>query len=117
MSTQEKASLELIDLQSAHVTQISTDADGKGDWHVKKNITGEHLHTFPPNINDTLMFNILNFAKRFELIAFNAGIKFQKTKQNEYLQAQINELVAVNRELGEENVRLSTIIENLIPEV
>lgn len=107
---------EFIDLQSANVTQL-TNAGTKGEWTLKKNITGEPLHTFPPKIDDGLMFYILNFAKKFELIAFNAGINFQKNNQNVFLEAQIKELVLVNAELGAENVRLATILENLLPEV
>lgn len=116
IKTKEKIKLpELIDLQAANVTQL-THNGVKTNWTVKKNITGETLHTFPPNISDTLMFNILNFAKQYELIALNAGIDFQKKKQNEYLKAQINELVGVNNELAAENVRLAGILENLLPE-
>jgi len=106
---------ELIDLQTSHVTQ-NTNGAVKSDWTVRKNVTGEAIHSFPPVINDALMFNILNFAKKYELIAFNAGINFQKEKQNEYLKAQIDELAGVNNELGIENVRLATILENLLPE-
>ena len=106
---------ELIDLQSAHVTQ-TTEQGVRSDWNVKKNITGEVLHVFPPSISDTLMFEVLNFAKKYELLAFNEGINFQKGKQNEFLSAQITELVGVNRELGAENVRVTTILENLLQE-
>ena len=106
---------ELIDLQSAHVTQL-TSSGVKSDWIVKKNITGDILHIFPPSIPDALMFEILDFAKKYELIAFNAGIKFQKKNQNLLLTAQIKELEAVNTELGEENIRLATILENILPQ-
>ena len=107
---------ELIDLQSANITQVSKDGV-KGDWKVKKNITGDTLWRLSGNITDTDIRQMLNFAKKFELIAFNEGIKLQKTKQNELLTAQIKEVNAVNKELGGENVRLATLLENLIPEV
>tara|TARA_R110000851_G_C13102760_1_gene569230 strand:- start:13744 stop:14115 length:372 start_codon:yes stop_codon:yes gene_type:complete len=106
---------ELIDIQSAHVTQLANNGV-KGDWKVKKNITGETLATFPPNISDKLMFGILNFAKKYELIAFNAGISFQKEKQNELLLAKIDELKRLGLELASENERLATILENHIGE-
>ena len=106
---------DLIVLQSSHVTQ-NTIRSVKSDWMVRRNITGDAIHSFPPSINDALMFDVLNFAKKYELIAFNAGINFQKEKQNEYLKAQIDELAGVNNELGAENVRLASILENLLPE-
>ena len=107
---------ELIDLQSANITQISKDGV-KGEWKVKKNITGETLGVLSSKITDKDVRQVLNFAKKFELIAFNEGIKLQKTRQNELLTAQIKELNAVNNELGDENIRLATLLENLIPEV
>jgi hypothetical protein len=107
--------MDLIDLQASNVTQLSNNGV-KGDWTVKKNITGEPLHVFPSVISDKLMFEVLNFAKKYELIAFNEGIKFQKTKQNAFLLAQVKELEAVNNEIAAENIRLATILENLLPE-
>lgn len=107
--------LDFIVLQAAHVTQLTT-SGVKSEWQVKKNITGDLLHTFPATVPDNLMVAILDFARDYELLAFNSGIKFQKDKQNEYLQAQIAELVGVNKEIAGENVRLASILENLLPE-
>jgi hypothetical protein len=107
--------IDLIDLQSAHATQL-TNSGIRGDWVIKKNITGESLQAFPGTIDDSTMFGILNFAKEYELIAFNEGIKFQKGKDNEFLSAQIKTLKGVNQELADENIRLASILENLIPE-
>ena len=72
---------------------------------------------FSSKISDVDIRQILNFAKKYEIIAFNEGIKLQKTKQNELLRADISKLKAVNNELGAENMRLAAIIEKLIPEV
>lgn len=105
---------ELIELQSANVNQLT--ADGvKGDWKVKKNITGEVLYSFPP-LADKVMRSVLNFAQDFELKAFNAGINYQKAKNNAVLEDQIRILTSVNKELADENIRLSTLLENLLPE-
>ena len=106
---------DLIHLQNAHVTQLAQDGV-KGDWFVRKNITNEDLHTFPPLIADDLMFNILNFARKFELTAFNEGIKFQKNKQNKYLMAQLEESKLLNIAIKEENERLANILEQHIGE-
>jgi len=104
---------ELIDLQSANMTQNSKDSV-KEDWHIRKNITGEVLEILPSYIRDKDMFTILNFSKKFELIAFNAGINFQKKHQNEYYVAQINHIKQVNKDLADENIRLSTLLENIL---
>ena len=107
---------DLIDLQAANITQVSK-GGVKGDWKVKKNITDELLGTFSGKITDIDIRQVLNFAKKFEIIAFNEGIKLQKTRQNELLRANITELEAVNTALGAENIRLAGILEKLIPEV
>jgi uncharacterized protein YlxW (UPF0749 family) len=102
--------IEYIDLQSSNFTQ-TTIHGVSGDWRIRKNITGEDLQTFPPSVSDVLMYEILTFAKKFELIAFNAGINFQKDKENEVLAARIQEISTLNNELVAENTRLATVIE------
>lgn len=109
----EKSAVELIDLQSAHVTQNS--AHGiKDEWRVKKNITLEELEVFPGNISDTMMFKILNFARKYELIAFNAGIVFQKNRQNELLTEKIKEQAGIIDQFCEENTRITTLLETAL---
>jgi len=93
---------QLIDLQAAHVTQLT-----------KKNITGEDLGKFPPSIDDPLMFKILDFARKFELIAFNAGITFQKNKQNVYLLNKIKELELLTEQLTTHNDYLAGALETV----
>ena len=104
---------EFIDLQAAHVTQNSVHGV-KGEWHVKKNVTLEELDVFPANISDTIMFKILNFARKYELIAFNAGIKFQKDKQNELLMAKIKEQQSIINDFCAENARITEILESAL---
>lgn len=101
---------ELIDLQSANATQLS-DSGVKSDWKINKNVTGEVLQTFPSAVTDELMFGILDFAKKYELIAFNEGIKFQKGKENEVLASTIAELQQVNAFLIAENSRMADALE------
>ena len=101
---------ELIDLQSANATQLS-DSGVKSDWKIHKNVTGEVLQTFPATVTDALMFGILDFARKHELIAFNEGIIFQKGKENEVLAATITELQQVNAFLIAENARLADALE------
>lgn len=107
---------ELIDLQSAHMTQHTTDGHTKTDWSVEKNITNEQIFVMPKRLTDKEVFAFMNFAKKYELIAFNKGISFQKDRQNELLVATIKELQINNKGLAEENIRLASILENLLPE-
>ena len=101
---------ELIDLQSANATQ-SSDSGVKSDWKIHKNVTGEVLQTFPSTVSDELMFMVLDFARKYELIAFNEGITFQKGKENEVLAATNTELQQVNAFLIAENARLADALE------
>ena len=104
-----KQEKELIQLQSAHITQYDTSV--KSDWVVEENITNKVIQRFPGNISDNLMFTILNFARKYELKAFNAGIKFQKTKQNELLHEKVTQMQKIIDNFATENERLSYIIE------
>lgn len=106
---------ELIPLQSLHVTQHNN-GGVKSDWSVEENITNDRLHTLPARLNEAEVFSITKFAKKYELEAFNKGIDFQKTKQNEYLKSVIKELQFNNDNLAKENVRLANILEKLLPE-
>lgn len=102
---------ELIFLQNANVQQLTRNGIS-GDWRVVRNISGETLYTFPP-MKDSLMQGVLNFAREFELTAFNEGIKFQKTKANRLLTDKIKFLKFANAEVIDENARLATLLENL----
>ena len=101
---------EYIDLQSCNATQIS-ESGVKGDWSIKKNVTGDVLSVFPASVSDKVMFSIMDFAKKYELIAFNAGINFQKGKENEVLASNIVQLKRTNNALAEENSRLATALD------
>ena len=101
---------ELICLQSANATQLS-DNGVKSEWKINKNVTGEILQAFPATVTDELMFMFLDFARKYELIAFNKGISFQKGKENEVLAAAITELQQANTFLMAENTRLADALE------
>jgi REP element-mobilizing transposase RayT len=104
---------ELIDLQSAHVTQ-HTNEGIRGDWKICKNITSDHIYTLPKFLNDEQVFSIMNFARKYELIAFNEGIKFQKNKQNLALKEIIKNQEKQLEEFAQENIRLATILEQTL---
>jgi hypothetical protein len=93
---------EYIDLQSAHITQFTTEQDGKSAWKVRQNITSKDLHELPGHLSEKDIFACLEFARKFELIAFNAGIYFQKKQHQEQI-----------RLAAQENERLALIIDKL----
>jgi len=93
---------DLIDLQHAHVTQLTSEQEGKTTWMVRQNITSKDLHDLPANLSEKDVFAALDFARKFELIAFNTGIEFQKQQQLNIVSNLINE-----------NKRLSNLIEKL----
>ena len=59
---------ELIELQSAHVTQYTNDGV-KTDWNVRKNITSENLFTLPMRLTESEVFVLLNNVRKYELKA------------------------------------------------
>ena len=103
----------MIDLQSAHVTQL-TNEGVKGEWKVRKNITSEDIHTLPAHLSDEQVFGILNFAKKYELIAFNAGIEFQREKQKVFLRDKISGLETLLKDFTEENIRLAELLDSTL---
>jgi len=106
---------ELIYLQHSHITQHTKNGI-KGEWMIKKNETCEVLQVLPAYITDADMFIIINFAKKYELDAFNAGITLQKDKQNVFLKAQVEELKNSIYQLSVENERLATILDKTTSE-
>ena len=103
----------LIDLQAANITQ-SINGQERSDWIVKKNITGEVLGRLPKHLTESEVFAIMGFARKYELVALNAGIQHQKGLQNEFLKAEIDNLKEVVTGLGSENERLCDVLEQHI---
>jgi len=73
---------DLIQLQNANMFQTMSTATGKkSDWLIRENKTDEVLAVLPSNLPDKVMFDIIKFAREFELKAFNAGIQFAKDQK------------------------------------
>ncbi len=104
---------EYIALQSAHVTQHTTDGYKKTPWRVEKNITNEKITELPANLSEAQVFSILNFATKFELIAWNEGIAFGKKKTVEVYNIEIDKLKDVLKLATEENERLANVLDKL----
>lgn len=105
---------EFIDLQSSHITQYAKDGVPNTPWYVRQNITNENLASLPMEFSDEQVRIVLNFAKKYELKAFNAGIKFQKGKQNEFLQLKIVERDNNIKFLEAENEKLAEALDHHI---
>lgn len=103
----------LIPLAIAHVNQYTT-SKGKSQWEVQENETNELLAKLPSNFTDSEMFEVLHFARKYELNALDIGMKhmhkelisrFEIEKAN--LLKVINDLEAANSRLAE---KLGTFI-------
>jgi len=99
-------------LATVHTTQL-TNNNTKSDWSLQLNGTNEEIFTLPKALTDSQVFSIIDFVKKYELIAFNEGIMFQKGKQNEVLKNEIDEHMNIRSLLEEENARLSSVVETL----
>ena len=102
--------VEIIDLQSANLAQL-TKHGVKGNWDLKKNVTGEVLYVLPSKLSDQEAYSFLLFSRKYELEAFNKGIKFQKNKQNQLLTQRIKELEKLAIDLKNHNDYLANALE------
>lgn len=103
-------SKDYIQLQNSHVTQ-HTNGHIKSDWEVQENISNDILCLFPNTVNEELMFKITDFAKEFELKAFNSGIKLGKEKTVAVYEPKIKQMEEAIKQMKSENVRLSEALE------
>lgn len=104
---------EYIKLAHANLNQI-TSGSRKSEWEIKANITGELLGVLPSKLTDSEVLEILKFARKFELDAFNAGIDFGKEKSEAIYSPQLAQLKEINRLAANENERLADILEKTI---
>lgn len=107
---------DLIDLQACHVNQGTKD-NVKSMWVVRKNITSERLGDLPKRFTEEEVFHVLGFARKYELIAFNAGIQHAKSLANTILIEKIATLQGEIETLSKENEYLADVIENKTKEV
>lgn len=109
MNYQDKVN-SLIDLANSSITQHTNGAI-RSEWKVFKPDDNKPLMTFPKNYTEKEIFNIMDFAKKYELKAFNAGIKFQKNKQNNILKNIIEEQKKLIEALRKDNDRLAEALD------
>lgn len=99
-----------IQLATANAFQESK-SSGKEDWKIRENITNEVLGEFPSNISDKGIMDILHFARKYELIAFNTGIQFGKEEQRKVSKTIIDNLNENIEELLFRNDELATALD------
>lgn len=105
--------LNLIDLQTAHVTQLTKEGEGKLPWIVYSE-DRRNLAELPGELTESQVFTVMDFAKQYELEAFNIGIEFMKKQKNDEISQIINRGNAQLEELREENQRLANKLEKFI---
>lgn len=103
---------DVVPLANANAQQL-THNGVKGDWTIRENITDRELATFPARISDEDMFAVLRFAREFELAAFNAGVAFQRDKQNTAHRAELDRMVSEREAMIERNNVLAETVERL----
>jgi hypothetical protein len=104
---------DIIHLQNAHVTQYSG-INGKSNWKIRKNITNEDLAELPGHLTEKDVFQILDVARKFELIAFNEGIVLGKKISKNLYEPVIDKYKEFQIIAKEENERLADKLEQLI---
>jgi len=109
---EENKVLSLLDIATSHVTQ-HTSGHIKSDWSVELNETDEKIHIFPKHFSDNEIFDIMDFAKKYELEAFNKGIKFGKRKTIKIYQEKLDEATARMKYMAQENERLANALEQI----
>lgn len=107
---------DLVDLANAHVTQTKDSQGRKSTWSVEANITNEVLAKLDSKYTEVQVFELLDFARKYELVALNAGIQFQKGISDTYWKDIESKLKRVIEELTAENDRLAGLLEDLIGE-
>jgi hypothetical protein len=105
--------IDLIHLQHAHVTKYSGEK-GESKWLVRKNITSETIAELSSDYSEAEIFEIMEFARNFELTAFNEGIEFGKNINKKWFIEQVEQQEHSLQLLRNENERLSDKLIKLI---
>ena len=103
---------EEIKLANAHVNQHTSNGV-RSDWKIEENKTDLPLGELPGRLNEQEVFGILNFARKFELEAFNIGITFGKQKYKETFESTINDYNNKLKLAAKENERLADALDRL----
>lgn len=106
----------LIPLAVAHVNQ-TTDSNGvKSPWEVQENETNSVLDILPREFSDAEMFKVLHFARKFEALAFDTGMKHMQQELFGKWDIEKENLLKVIKGLETANYKLADKLEMLIGE-
>lgn len=109
----------LVDLATAYATQTTTEKNGKGEWIVY-NTKKLEIYRLPADWTEKQVMTAIHFARKFELIALNAGVEHQKTKipsDLKNLQKMVTNLTAERKILVNRNGELANELERLNEEL
>lgn len=95
----------IVDLQQSCVQQLTHRDNGKLNWQVFNN-EGTQIHELDKAYNEKQIFEIQDYAKKFELEAFNRGIQFMKDQKNQEIRELEAKYSAVITEMRVENDRV-----------
>jgi len=111
----EKKRKDLIHLQNAHATQHTNDGL-KTTWKVLTNETEKLLYELPAGWDDKTLFEALDFAKKFELIALNVGINHGVREELKRFTTEKGNLLKVIDGLTKSNEKLAEKLGKFIGE-
>ena len=106
---------DFIELQTAYVTQTTTEENGRGEW-VVYNTDKKEIYRLPKDWTEKQVMTAIHLGRRFELIAFNKGVEFQKSKNPETIIALQKIVVTLTRDkelMKNENIKLSDELDKL----
>ena len=106
----------LIPLAAAHINQYTDEKNGKSPWEVQENETNDLLAVLPRTISDSDMFKVLHFARKFESLAFDIGMKHMQKELFGHWNKEKENLLRVIKELEKANERLANKLGALIGE-
>ncbi len=107
--------MNLIDLQTAYATQQTYQIGGKADWIVY-NTEKKEIYTLPKEYTEKQVMAAIHLGRKFELIAFNKGVEFQREKTPgtiKNLQKIVKNLSSEKEMMIKENLKLSNELDKL----
>jgi len=105
----------LVELATAYATQTTTERNGKGEW-VVYNTAKEIIFRFPKGWTEKEVMFVIHFGRKFELIAFNKGVNFQKDlnpKKMKALQDMVSNFEGDREQMISRNKMLAGELEKL----
>lgn len=100
----------ILELAGTHITQHTT-GHQKTEWKVQLNGTQTVIQTFPSHFTENEIFAIMDFAKKYELDAFNKGVRFGNKNTVDAYEAKLNAKENIINRLKAENERIAEALD------